>query len=408
MKFSKRVASVALLMLVSMLIAACSPAATPAAQTGGNDVVEPTAATEGGEMTSGVDWSKATSAAEGGGMDALVAAAQAEGNLHTIALPRDWCNYGEMIDAFSAKYGITVNELNPDAGSADEYEAIRANKDAGGPQAPDVVDVGLAFGPQGKDEGLLAPYKVEGFDSIDGLKDEEGYWYSDYGGVLVFQVNKDLISTPPTDWADLLKPEYQGQIAIAGDPRASNQAMQTVFAAGLANGGSLDDATPGLDFFRQVNEAGNFLPVIATSGTFAKGETPITFAWNYLGLAARDSFAGNPEVEIVYPQSGIMGGFYVQGVSAYAPNPAAARLWQEFLYSDEGQKIWMRGYCVPARFSDMSARGVIEQELLDKMPAAGVMESAVFPTVEQLDAARTLVQENWDSTVGVDIQDAPQ
>lgn len=406
MKLAKRLSSVLLLLVVLVWSVACSTAATPAA-TGGDAVAEPTAAT-GGDSATEVDWSKVTSAAEGGGMEALVAAAQAEGNLHTIALPRDWCNYGEMIDAFSAKYGIAVNELNPDAGSADEYEAIRANKDAGGPQAPDVVDVGLAFGPQGKEEGLLAPYKVEGYDSIDGLKDDEGYWYSDYGGVLVIQVNKDLVSTIPTDWADLLKPEYQGQIALAGDPRASNQAMQTVFAAGLANGGSLDDATPGLDFFRQVSEAGNFLPVIATSGTFAKGETPITFAWNYLGLAARDSLAGNPEVEIVYPTSGIMGGFYVQGVSAYAPNPAAARLWQEFLYSDEGQKIWMRGYCVPARFADMSARGVIEQELLDKMPAPGVMESAVFPTVEQLDAARTLVQENWDSSVGVDVQDAPQ
>jgi hypothetical protein len=33
------------------------------------------------------------------GLEELVAAAQAEGELTTIALPRDWCNYGEMIDA---------------------------------------------------------------------------------------------------------------------------------------------------------------------------------------------------------------------------------------------------------------------------------------------------------------------
>ena len=74
---------------------------------------------------------------------ALIAAAKAEGKLTTIALPHDWCGYGDVIEGFKAKYpGITVNELNPDAGSADEIEAIRANKGNTGPQAPDVIDVG--------------------------------------------------------------------------------------------------------------------------------------------------------------------------------------------------------------------------------------------------------------------------
>ena len=94
-------------------------------------------------------------------MGELEAAAKAEGMLTTIALPHDWCGYGAVIDGFKAKYpGITVNELNPDAGSADEVEAIRANKDNKGPQAPDVIDVGLAFGPSSQAEGLLMPYKV--------------------------------------------------------------------------------------------------------------------------------------------------------------------------------------------------------------------------------------------------------
>jgi putative spermidine/putrescine transport system substrate-binding protein len=332
-------------------------------------------------------------------MDALVAAAQTEGQLTTIALPADWCNYGEAINAFKAKYGLTVNELDPNAGSNDELEAIKANKDNPGPQAPDVVDVGVAFGPTAKDEGVITPYMVATWDTIAGLKDEDGYWYSDYGGVLVFQVNKDLVDPLPEDWADLLKPEYKGQVALAGDPRASNQAAQTVMAAALANGGTLDDVGPGLDYFREMAQAGNLLPLISNSGTFAKGESPITFQWDYLGKAAADTLAGNPEVAIVYPKAGILGGFYVQGVSAYAPHPAAARLWQEFLYSDEGQQIWMNGYCVPARFADMAARGVIPQELLDKMPAPEVMGVAIFPTVDQLSAMRERVKNEWDTVV---------
>ena len=93
-------------------------------------------------------------------MDDLVAAAKKEGQLTTIALPHDWCNYGEMIEGFKAKYGIEINELNPNAGSGDEIEAIKANKGNTGPQAPDVIDVGLSFGPSAKAEDLLMPYKV--------------------------------------------------------------------------------------------------------------------------------------------------------------------------------------------------------------------------------------------------------
>jgi hypothetical protein len=72
---------------------------------------------------------------------------QGRGQLTTIALPHDWCGYGVVIEGFKAKYGLKVNELNPDAGSGDEIEAIKANKGNKGPQAPDVIDVGLAFGP---------------------------------------------------------------------------------------------------------------------------------------------------------------------------------------------------------------------------------------------------------------------
>ena len=97
---------------------------------------------------------------------ALIDAAKTEGTLTTIALPHDWCNYGGVIEGFKAKYGLEVNELNPDAGSADELEAIRANKDNNGPQAPDVIDVGFSFGPAAKDEGLIQPYKVSTWDTI--------------------------------------------------------------------------------------------------------------------------------------------------------------------------------------------------------------------------------------------------
>ena len=151
------------------------------------------------------------------GMEELIAAAQAEGQLTTIALPHDWCNYGEVIEGFKTKYGLTVNELNPDAGSGDELEAIKANKDNQGPQAPDVIDVGFSFGPQAQAEGLLMPYKVSTWDSIPAeVKDPDGYWYGDYYGVMAFMVNKDVIATNPQTWADLLNDEYTAAVALSG------------------------------------------------------------------------------------------------------------------------------------------------------------------------------------------------
>jgi len=372
--------AITVLVLLGMLLAACAPASTPAP-----------AATQAPPAVSG--------------MDKLIADAKAEGTLTTIALPHDWCNYGEALDTFKAKYGLTINELNPDGGSGDEVEAIKANKDNKGPQAPDVIDVGFSFGPSSKAENLLMAYKVATWDSIPAdAKDPDGYWYGDYYGVLSFLINTDVQPNVPKDWADLLKPDYKGQVALSGDPRTSNQAIQSVFASGLANGGTLDNAQPGLDFFAKLNQAGNLVPLIANNGLVAKGETPVRITWDYNGLAAIDSFAGNPKATLVVPATGRFAGVYVQAISAYAPHPNAAKLWMEFLYSDEGQIIWMKGYCHPIREADMRARNVIPADLLAKLPD---VSGAVFPNNPQLDAAKELITKNWDSVVGANIQKAP-
>jgi putative spermidine/putrescine transport system substrate-binding protein len=396
---SKLIMTVSLLLVMSAVLSArggtTSAATAPATQ-----------AAPASQAPAQVDWPKVKSAAEGGGMDALIAAAKAEGELNVITLPRDWCNYGEMMDTFSKKYGIKVNSLNPDGGSADEIQAIIDNKANKGPQAPDVLDIGPAYGPLGKEQGLLAPYKVATWDTLQGAKDPDGYYFTDYNGVLVFEVNTDVVKDLPQDWKDLLDPKYKGQIALAGDPRASNQAAQSVYAAALANGGTLDNIQPGLDFFRQLNQQGNLLPLIADAGPIAKGETPITFQWNYLAAANKDNFNGNPTIAIVYPKSVNWGGYYFQAISAYAPHPAAARLWEEFLYSDEGHLLWMKGYCAPARLADMLKRNVVPADLQAKLPEPELISSSVVPNADQLSKARALIKDQWDSVVGLDIKPA--
>ena len=341
------------------------------------------------------------------GMTQLVTAAKQEGQLTTIALPHDWCGYGDLIASFKQKYGLKVNELNPDAGSGDEVEAIKANKGNKGPQAPDVIDVGLSFGPSAKKEGLLAPYKVASWTTIpNDQKDAEGYWYGDYYGVLAFQINADIVKNPPRDWADLLKPEYKNSVALAGDPRTSNQAIQGVLAAGLAMAnGNMDRAgEAGLKFFADLNKAGNFVPVIGKVASLAQGATPIIIRWDYNALADRDTLKGNPKVDVIVPRSGVVAGVYVQAISAYAPHPNAAKLWMEHLYSDEGQVAWLKGYCHPIRFADLVKKKKVPADLLAKLPPAESYDKAVFPTLDQQAKAKEIITKQWDSVVGANVK----
>jgi putative spermidine/putrescine transport system substrate-binding protein len=338
---------------------------------------------------------------------ALIEAAKKEGELTIIAVPHDWCRYGDVIDAFKKDYPfLKLNELNPDAGSGDEIEAVKANKGGTGPQAPDVIDVGLSFGPSAKKDGLIQPYKVSNWDSIpDDQKDAEGYWYGDYYGVLAFEVNKDLVKNIPADWPDLLKPEYKDQVALDGDPRTSNESIQAVFASGLsATGGDIDKAADaGLHFFKQLNTAGNFVPASGGASTLALGTTPIVIRWDYLALGDRDTLKGNPDVAVVVPKTGIVAGVYVQAISAYAPHPNAAKLWMEHLYSDASQLTWLKGYCHPARFDDLVKRNVVPAELMQKLPPADNYAKALFPSLEQQGMAKDTITKQWDSVVGVNV-----
>lgn len=405
--------------IAAILLSACggaTPTTAPAATTApkpteapaATEAPKPTeapAATEAPKPTeapAATEAPKPTEAPAAGATDlaALIAAAKTEGELNVIALPRDWCAYGEMIDSFKSKYGIKVNEINPDAGSAEELEAVKANKDNKGPQAPDVLDVGPAFSVQAVDEKLVVPYKVSTWDSIPAnLKDEEGFRTGNYFGVMAMMVNADAVKTVPTDITDLLKPEYKGAVSI-NDPRVGNSQAQAVFNAALASGGSADDTTKGLEFFAQLEKSGNFVPSWSKQ-TFGKGETPIVFDWDYNALAARDAANGNPKIEVVIPKSAQLGGHYVTQISAYAPHPNAAKLWMEHVFSDEGQLIFVKGYCHPSRYNDLVARKLIPAELAAKLPSDDLYAKAVFPTLDQLKQHKEKLSASWESVTNI-------
>ncbi|XKJ41900.1 extracellular solute-binding protein [Streptomyces sp. 147326] len=345
----------------------------------------------------GVQPGAAASVADFGSMEALVAAAQKEGKLNVIALPPDWANYGEIIKAFEAKYKIKVNSENPDASSADEIAAVKSRK--GQDRAPDVLDLGIAFARSGAAEKLFAPYKVTAWDKIPGSqKDADARWYNDYGGYVSIGCDAARITTCPKTFADLLKPEYKGKVALNGNPTKSGSAFGGVYAASLANKGSFADIQPGIDFFGQLKKSGNFIPVESTPATVEKGETPISIDWDYLNAGYAEQFKGKGvDWKVTVPADGVFAQFYSQAINVDAPNPAAARLWMEFLYSAEGQNLWLKGHARPVLLPVMTEDGTADKDAVTKLPQ--VQGTPAFPASAELDRAKATLAEKWDKAL---------
>ncbi len=328
----------------------------------------------------------------------LVKEAKKEGRLNVIALPPDWANYGEIISTFSKKYGIPITSDNPDGSSAQENQAVRSLK--GDSRAPDVLDVSPTFAIAGANEGLYARYFTTNFKKVPrAMKDGRGFWVGDYWGVVSFGVNGAVISNAPKSWKDLLKPEYKNKVALNGSPLSSGSAVAGVFSASIANGGSLSDIGPGIDFFAQLKSVGNFLPVQATPQTIASGQTPITIDWDYLNLAYGKNFPA-AKITTVIPSDAVYGAHYCQAINDSAPHPFAARLWQEFLYSDQGQLLWLKGFSHPALFADMVARKVVPKALINALPNPAAYSKVKFASVSQVVKARATISTEWAKKVG--------
>jgi putative spermidine/putrescine transport system substrate-binding protein len=334
-------------------------------------------------------------------MNSLVTNAKKEGHLNVITLPRDWADYGEIMDTFHAKYGLSITDAIPLGSSAQEIAAIQSLK--GQSRAPDVVDVSPAKAIEGTQAGLFIPYKVATWSSIpSNMKDPKGRWYGDYWGVTSFISLDSQVKNAPKDWADLLKPEYKNQVALGGDPTQAGEAFGAVFGAALANGGSLDNIAPGIDFFAKIKAAGNWNPTLGNSvANLSKGVTPIVIRWDYLNLAMRDEVKkGGQAATVNIPHTGRYGGYYCQAISKYAPHTNAAKLWQEFLYSDAGQLFFLKGYTHPARYNDLVKRGKVPKSLAARLPAASNYKGVKFATVDQINAAQNVLSAQWHQKMG--------
>jgi putative spermidine/putrescine transport system substrate-binding protein len=366
------------------LVAAALVACSPPTESGSGSSASGSA--------SGGDAKSATSAEDLGGMAGLEAAAKKEGALNVIALPPDWANYGEVIKGFQAKYPeIKVTSDQPDASSADEIATAKRLKGQSG--APDVFDLGAAVALANTD--LFAPYKVATWDDVPAdFKDPDGKWINDYGGYM--SIGYDSAKVPaPTSVKDLLKADYKGKVALNGNPTEAGAAFAGVQMVSIAEGGTAGDLAKGVDFFKQLKAAGNFLPVDPTAATVESGQTPLVIDWDYLNAAYA---AKLPTWKVYVPKEAVVAGYYYQAINVDAPHPAAARLWQEYLYSDEGQNLWLKGGARPVRFDAMEKAGTLDASAAAALPA--VEGTPVVPTQADSDTGKKYLADNWANAVG--------
>ncbi len=404
-RFGRRgaVATVAMLMVVGGL-GACSSSKKSSdggsSSAGGSASATASATTASSASTGTKSAAQAQSAADMGGLDALAAAAKKEGTLNIIAVPRTWAGYGAIIDAFAAKYGIKINSENPNGASGDEINAIKTTK--GQASAPDVVDVGNSYAVSGAQDGLFAPYKVATWADIpDGQKDPGGLWYSDYGGYISIGCDAAKVGgTCPKTIKELDNPAYKNKVALNGDPTSANAAFEAVWAAALANGGSATNIQPGIDFFGKLNKAGIFNKTKVTPATVQSGVTPIVLDWDYLnvGNAATLKKSGITWTTTV-PSDGLVSAYYAQAISVNAAHPAAARLWEEYLYSVAGQNGWLQGYARPITLVAMQNAGTADKAADALLPKVNDPKP-FLPTQDQITKAKNTVTQNWAKAVG--------
>jgi putative spermidine/putrescine transport system substrate-binding protein len=331
-------------------------------------------------------------------MQTLISHAKQEGQLQAIGIPPEWADYADILAGYTSQYSVPISyKVEAEYSSAQELVVF---KDSKAHAHGDIGDVGFKFGPTAIQQGLVTPYIHSHWSDIDAsLKDQQGNWCTEYYGAQALVINTDIVKNPPASFADLLSNNYKNMVGIDGDPRQANDAFLAVFSASLANGGSLDNIQPGVDFFANLKKKGNFTAARSSIANITKGEVAIAVMWDYLGLGFRDQLAGKPHIQVVIPSDASIAGPYVSIVNKTAPHPFAARLWMEYIFSDEGQLFYLKGYAHPARYQALVTANKVPADLAAKLPPASQYANVKFPSLSQLDAATTVVSQKWGPQV---------
>jgi putative spermidine/putrescine transport system substrate-binding protein len=339
-------------------------------------------------------------------IDGLYQSARAEGRVNLIGVPPDWVNYDDIIAAFAADYpGVTPEPKAPDSSAADQLAAVEAQ--AGTEDMPDVLDIAPTLDVDAIDPSPWAPYQPTVWDDVPAiLRGPDDEWVSSYFGVVAIATNADVLGDAPATFAQLRDPAYAGLVTLTGDPTEDAAAFAVVMAASLANGGSLDDVMPGIEYFADLRAGGILADPPTEQLPLDPVATPVVLGWSYdvQRLAASgipdENGDGEPDappadLRWVVPTDGIYGASYDQGVVAEGPHPNAGRLWIEHMLSLDTGRLLLAGGAIPARIQSLAATDGADLSVLGGLSPDELIAMVRFATPQQVAAALEVVVENW-------------
>ena len=263
--------------------------------------------------------------------------------------PPQWADWASMLKAIEKNLGYKVPHDNKNSGQT--LSQLIAEKDS---PVADVAYYGVSFGIQAKEKQVTAPYMPANFGDIpDGLKDPEGHWFTIHYGTLGLFVNVDALGGAPVpkSWDDLLKPEYDGKVGYL-DPSSAFVGYAGAVAVNLAMGGTLDDFSPGIDYFKKLKANQPIVPKQTSYARVLSGEIPILFDYDF--NAYRAKYKDEANAVFVIPEEGTVVVPYVMSLVKGAPNADKGREILDFIMSDQGQAMWANAYLRPIRAEAMS------------------------------------------------------
>ena len=257
---------------------------------------------------------------------AVEATPQLSGTMKVVATSD---KYVTLFEKFTADTGVKVELLSLSSGEV--LSKLRA--EGGTPSADLWFGGGIDAFMAAKADGLLEQVNFDAAAELAPLyKDEENYWFSKGMTVVGFLVNNTLMGElsleAPATWADLIKPEYEGEV-IMSNPAVSGTNYSVVNALLQTLG-----EEEGWKYFEALNAN---IPMYGKRGADPLNKVMADeFA---IGISYIDDSVftaiGEMDISVVYPTDGMP--WVPEGVAVFknAENVEAAKYFVEWLFSND-------------------------------------------------------------------------
>jgi len=279
--------------------------------------------------------------------------AQAKGTV-TLYTSESLDKVNEMkLDFEKRNPGVSLNIYR--SGTQVVISKLQAEFQAGGTLADMIWMADIDYFEDLTKKDLLVPYIPPESDKVPAQFKYEGGRYHEVR--LIFNTvgyNTLRVKTRPTTWQELTDPQWKGKVGIAS-PFYSGAAFSTL-------GTQINMPGFGWDFYRKLKQNG--VIVEQSNGTVAKklatGEFTVVSVVDFM---VREAKAAGSPVDHIWPKEGAILIPTPVGILKGAKNPDGARAFLRYLYSPEGQRLFVQQGYVPVLPGIEGPKGVPPEKL---------------------------------------------